>query len=1181
MKMRIVLIINAVLMVSGCVAAELPGIALPKSESLFVGHVENRQQQLEKLQTEREELFKIKQESEQELKTLAQEAKAHIDEISTQLKEKPDNDFLKQKQLLLGELYQIFRDLLRDRERTLLLLDDFIRSLQSFLDDPDFNSFKKEHRLGERLFYSFEDLQRLYNLILDQEKKVSVLADEEKHSVTEMEGRKRTAATTKESYTAKKEQIESGTYSENEALNAQEASELLSIEERIYSYRKVLDSLRVKESKYKVELLSLQLSTAKAHLSVFKEYLKTIKVAVRVTEADIVHAREELNKKVQVYRTTKEQLRSEIDALLIKEERIQKQLQEIASKHSITLGREVSDWSKQSQATAGAYLAYCEVASLQTQLIALQRRQELLEANIVLEDEKIKDETLSLQVKMSYHKKFSTEEEIALELKKYEAPYAESQTALSRSKERVSQVADQINQQKKIIDNIEALKLDIQKKKDTIFKSAGAEYRECLNLIRHAENLEKEQADTLSKLTGAYSGISSYVNNKLRLIGFIRGELESRTIWYRPEYAITWEGIKSIVPDIINFLTFVRNYFTAGTIFSSFSHVWDMLKEPMLLLMLFIKMLGLFIALLILYRLLPKVSRFLRTLGVGAVGRMVGMLLAGITDFFLAYFFQIAFWILGFSLLLFQDNVDSYVYILFYLGSIPYLLYLSNRFISFLATFNEENDHAFVAADFQKRFWFVLSVLMYSTITIVFFREAFMLAHYYRSELPTILLAVNFIIFQIGLILLLDKEQILSFIPTRTDVGQWFREKVDRYYYLILLMIITIIVMSNPYVGFGRLVLYALFGWLYTIVLLIVLYYLHGLFKRIFSRVFFYSVDDVARERFTNAKTWFGIAIIISFLVLSFLGLVIAAKIWGWPITLPQIKDLFDYPIIGKETATPITTNHFIKIISFIFVGFIAAYGLNKFVLDRTFDLLLVDPGVQHTISSLTQYAVIILFVFLGFQSAQLGGLINIIVGALLLGLGWVLKEPIGDFVAYFIILVQRPIKIGDFIRIAPEITGVVRKITARAVILRRKNSTTLVVPNSYLISQTIVNWNYTRNFIAFDDIHLFVDYDEDPEQVRAVLYEVLESHSNILKNPKPWVRLDSFGEYGYEFMVRGFISSVYTLEKWEIASNVRMSIVKIFNEKGIKLALPMRVLLTRNGHHGDAVNGISKDKDH
>jgi len=107
---------------------------------------------------------------------------------------------------------------------------------------------------------------------------------------------------------------------------------------------------------------------------------------------------------------------------------------------------------------------------------------------------------------------------------------------------------------------------------------------------------------------------------------------------------------------------------------------------------------------------------------------------------------------------------------------------------------------------------------------------------------------------------------------------------------------------------------------------------------------------------------------------------------------------------------------------------------------------------------------------------------------------------------------------------------GVVRKITPRSVVLRRKNSTTIIVPNSYLVSKSIENWNYVRNFIALHDITLFVYYKEDPAHVKTILHAAVEDHPNVLKNPRTIVRLMNFSEYGYEFMVRCFVSSAYTL---------------------------------------------------
>ena len=240
---------------------------------------------------------------------------------------------------------------------------------------------------------------------------------------------------------------------------------------------------------------------------------------------------------------------------------------------------------------------------------------------------------------------------------------------------------------------------------------------------------------------------------------------------------------------------------------------------------------------------------------------------------------------------------------------------------------------------------------------------------------------------------------------------------------------------------------------------------------------------------------------------------------------------------------------------------------LKEYVLARIFDLLLVESGVQHTVTSIIQYVVIVIAVFIGFHSVGLGGLIGNVFIALALSVGLYIKEPISDFVSYFIILVQRPIKIGDYVQIDTETMGVVRKITPRSVILRRKNSTTIVVPNSYVVSKSIENWNYVRNFIAINDIVLFVYFTEDPQRVKDLLHKAVEEHSKVLKNPCSIVRLNGFSECGYEFMVRSFISSAYTLEMWDICSDIRLLIAKKFKEHDIEFAIPM-YKVDEFGHH-------------
>jgi len=200
-------------------------------------------------------------------------------------------------------------------------------------------------------------------------------------------------------------------------------------------------------------------------------------------------------------------------------------------------------------------------------------------------------------------------------------------------------------------------------------------------------------------------------------------------------------------------------------------------------------------------------------------------------------------------------------------------------------------------------------------------------------------------------------------------------------------------------------------------------------------------------------------------------------------------------------------------------------------------------------------------------QSVGLGNVVTWAYAALIFGIGYMIKDPARDLISYFIILMQRPIKIGDYIRIDDKTMGVVRKITPKSVILRRKNSITLIVPNTDVITNSVYNWNYTRSFVAFDDIAITIPYKHDPVLVRSLLMGVVDEHALVLKSPKPIVRLDRFGEYGYKFLIRGFVSSTNALEIWHIAGDIRIAIISKLHEENISIAVPVRMIV----HQTDA----------
>ena len=174
------------------------------------------------------------------------------------------------------------------------------------------------------------------------------------------------------------------------------------------------------------------------------------------------------------------------------------------------------------------------------------------------------------------------------------------------------------------------------------------------------------------------------------------------------------------------------------------------------------------------------------------------------------------------------------------------------------------------------------------------------------------------------------------------------------------------------------------------------------------------------KERFKYGRTLFGFFIIASFFFLSICAAIIAANIWGYPIGFEEIgawfhRDIYAYknPDTGREVG--VNPIHFAKVFLYFFGGIALATLINKFVLRRLFDLLLVNVGVQSALLSLTRYLIIILAIIFGLQSIGLSHSLWYVF-VLLGGLGVAGKEIITDFIGYFVILIQRPLKIGDFV---------------------------------------------------------------------------------------------------------------------------------------------------------------------
>ncbi len=126
---------------------------------------------------------------------------------------------------------------------------------------------------------------------------------------------------------------------------------------------------------------------------------------------------------------------------------------------------------------------------------------------------------------------------------------------------------------------------------------------------------------------------------------------------------------------------------------------------------------------------------------------------------------------------------------------------------------------------------------------------------------------------------------------------------------------------------------------------------------------------------------------------------------------------------------------------------------------------------------------------------------------------------------------------------------------------MRRKRGFCIIIPNSRILRDTVINWDYNLNYISCPDITFTLAFKEDPKEVMMLLEKSLITVPAVLKSPAPVIRFEEFSERGYTLLVRVFTGPEKTLLQWEISSEVRVAIVKTLKENNIKIGMPVRLV--------------------
>jgi small-conductance mechanosensitive channel len=270
-----------------------------------------------------------------------------------------------------------------------------------------------------------------------------------------------------------------------------------------------------------------------------------------------------------------------------------------------------------------------------------------------------------------------------------------------------------------------------------------------------------------------------------------------------------------------------------------------------------------------------------------------------------------------------------------------------------------------------------------------------------------------------------------------------------------------------------------------------------------------------------------------------------------------------NFPLL-KLGESQITAWTIIYILILLILLYIITNRMKNWVVDRLFAKSHIEYGTRQAIGTIIAYSIVVVGTLVILDSAGINlSALTIVAGALGIGIGFGLQNVTTNFISGIIVLLERPIKVGDRVQVEGA-TGDVVNISLRATTIVTNDNIAVIVPNSEFISSKVINWSYKNKDVRCN-FPITVAYGTDPDLVRDILLDIAENHPGVLKDKKSDVLLDQFGESGLNFTLRVW-TRTYTSKPAVLRSEINYEIARRFEQHGIQIPSPQRDVFVRGG---------------
>lgn len=259
---------------------------------------------------------------------------------------------------------------------------------------------------------------------------------------------------------------------------------------------------------------------------------------------------------------------------------------------------------------------------------------------------------------------------------------------------------------------------------------------------------------------------------------------------------------------------------------------------------------------------------------------------------------------------------------------------------------------------------------------------------------------------------------------------------------------------------------------------------------------------------------------------------------------------------------TPVNTLTFFIPLVIISLAVKASKFICHFFLDKVYNRYDLELGTRYTFNRLFHYGVVVVSVLIALPTIGFDlSILTVFAGVLGIGVGFGISNIVSNFISGLIILFERPIKVGDRIKLG-ELHCDVEHINIRSTVVRTRNNEHIIIPNSQFIESQVVNWSYGDPKVR-EQILVGVSYGSDVRLVERVLLKAAEENENVLDEPRPRVDFLNFGESSLDFRLLYWIPNASI--RVRVKSALNYHIYELMQENNIEIPFPQRDIHLRS----------------